>query len=138
MTEGSRDSLKEVTNDEAVQAKIVEALNSHDFHFALSTESIGGNAGRNRAAINTLVKSESGEIVYIGNETFIPQGESPESLSRAIFVCDLSEVVKQIQNEEQSQANGKVHIELIIPDEETITDQARLNLQQALEKVNSQ
>lgn len=134
--EGSRDSNFEITEGQEVIAKIIESLRSQEFHTALSLESIGGNAGPNRAAINALVKSETGEIRYIGNETHIHQQQSEENLCRVVFLCDLTEIVKKIQNDEDTPSEGIVNIELVVPGQETLSEQAKINLEQAIAEIN--
>lgn len=48
-------------------SSILFKLDSEEFKKVLFLESVGGNAGRNRAAVNAWVNKETGEIMAIGN-----------------------------------------------------------------------
>ena len=64
--------VTEMTNEEVVRHN-EEMLNSHDFWDTIGEESIGGNAGVDRAAVHIVIDS-SGRIVAIGNiDTLNPE-----------------------------------------------------------------
>lgn len=51
---------------------IVAQFESEDFRDTWMTESIGGSAGSNKAAINSFVDKETGEIIIFGNIQYTP------------------------------------------------------------------
>lgn len=69
---------------------IVSQFESQEFCDVWANESIGGNAGSNRAAINSFVDKETGEIIMFGNIQDIPDGiRHNRAFSEVTFLYDL-------------------------------------------------
>jgi hypothetical protein len=139
MREGPPDFNPELNGSHEIQKKIVESLKSEEFRYIQQTESIGGNAGPNRAAVNALVNPETGEIMYVGNEGFDPKNNPEEKAVRAVFVCDYTEIMQKIQEDNLPALKSKrAHISLMVPTSSELSDKARMNLEAAIEKVNNE
>lgn len=116
---------------EEIVEDIVEKLRESRWKEVLRRESIGGNAGPNRAAINCFVEKETGRIMMFGNLQDLPKEVTANpNNTEAIFIYNFGNMFQRIRNE-----NLKIEPEffekILAPG---ASRQAKENLQEALNR----
>lgn len=122
--------------------KIVAQFESQEFYNVCVNESIGGNAGSNKAAINSFVDKETGEVIMFGNIQNIPDHiRYNSSFTGVTFLYDLGTsfrtFIETITNQVLSMP--QVSERILMPwggEEFSISVTAEANLRLAIRIVN--
>ncbi|MBI2058117.1 MAG: hypothetical protein HYT63_04045 [Candidatus Yanofskybacteria bacterium] len=89
---------KEAYSEEAV-ADIVRKFQEGSWKKVLNEESVGGNAGANKAAINAYIEKKTGRIIIFGNYQYLPKEVvSNPDYTNAVFVYDFGNLFERLRS----------------------------------------
>ena len=111
---------------EAAIQQIMAALQSDEFFDVAGEESIGGNAGQGRKAINAFANCETGEIVQFGN---------PQDIDQEVRDSQHYGIVTFVEKLRLTQTDEPSHIEEVIAREEVFSPTAIANLTEAVTRL---
>ncbi len=92
--------VEKETYSEEVVRYIVKKFRERSWEKVLMEESIGGNAGSNKAAINAYIEKNTGKIIMFGNFQSLPKEiVSNSDYTSATFLYDYGNFFKIASNE---------------------------------------
>jgi hypothetical protein len=127
MFEAKEQNLEGIAHVEQIAGK----LRSKECMEVMMSESMGGNAGHNRLAVNALADCRTGELAAFGNpQTMDRQLRENPRYALVTFLYDMGDVVARFRGQKGA-PEGFVEVRFGQP----LAPEAEANLKQAVERL---